>query len=70
MTQPFMRESQRERLRSKELWTMMERVVWLCPLRERERERESAWCFDSVKRITTRRIVCRDIILRHNIMLL
>ena len=38
--------------------------------RERERERESAWWFDSVKRITTRRIVCRDIILRHNIMLL
>ena len=36
----------------------------------RERERESAWWFDSVKRITTRRIVCRDIILRHNIMLL
>ena len=66
MTQPFMRESQRERLRSKELWTMMERVVWLCP----QRERESAWWFDSVKRITTRRIVCRDIILRHNIMLL
>ena len=42
MREPFMKESQRERLRSKELWTMMERVVWLCPLRERERERERA----------------------------
>ena len=44
--------------------------VALSSERERERERESAWWFDSVKRITTRRIVCRDIILRHNIMLL
>ena len=40
MTEPFMRESQRERLRSKELWTMMEWVVWLCPLCESERVSE------------------------------
>jgi len=49
-----MKESQRERLRSKELWTMMEWVVWLCPLCESESESESerAWWFDSIKRIT------------------
>lgn len=39
MREPFMKERKREGLRSKELWTMMEWVVWLC-VRARARARE------------------------------